>query len=324
MTKKCIIVDIDGTVADCSHRLHHIKGPTKRWDKFWIGMENDKPLHHIITIVRAMYNSYDGGRTTVIVVTARDENVRAQTEAWLNTHGIQYDQLLMRGAADYRKDAIVKKEILDKIRADGYEVLFALEDRDHNVEMFRANDVPCLQVAADEDQPEERDWEGQHVLTLLVGPVCAGKSTFTQTFDPGDVVSSDEIREAITVWDRQDPEKTWALLTDKDHMRTWKAVHDLVRARVNNGLQTVVDATNVRARDRKAIVDLAPKTQRVEYVILDRPLEDKIRDRGWRSEELVRKMHETFQASSKHAVKGDGYPNVSVIDLRRVLGKKAA
>lgn len=324
MSKKCIIVDVDGTVADCSHRLHHIKGPKKNWGQFWVGMENDKPLHHIIAIVRAMFNSFDGGRVTVIVVTARDEGVREQTEAWLNAHGVKHDVLLMRAANDFRKDAIVKKEILDNIRADGYEVLFALEDRDHNVEMFRANGVPCLQVAADEDAPVERDWEGQHVLTLLVGPVCAGKSTYTKTFDPGDVVSSDEIREAVTPWDRSNSEETWKLLTDRDHMRTWQAVHDLVRARVTNGLQTVVDATNIKRADRMKLVQLVPATQQIEYVILDRPLEDKIRDRGWRSEELVRKMDASFNAGIKHVLRGDDQPNVFVTDLRSVFNKKAA
>lgn len=319
---KAIIVDIDGTVADCSARLHHIKPPNRDWGKFWIGMENDKPLQHIIQMVRAIYFARGTKQVDdirVIVVTARDKGVERQTVAWLQAHGVPYDKLFMREANDFRKDAIVKKELLDQIRAEGYEVLFALEDRTHNVEMFRANGVPCLQVADDEDKPQERNWYDQHVCTLLVGPVCAGKSTYTRTCDPGDVVSSDQIREALTVWDRNDSEATWKLLTEKDHGRVWHAIHDLIQTRVRNGLQTIVDATNIKRADRMKIVGLVPKTQRIEYVVLDRPLEDKIRDRGWRSEELVRKMDASFNAGIKHVLRGDDQNNVFVTDLRKAL-----
>ena len=320
---KAIIVDIDGTIADCSARLHHIKGPNRDWGKFWVGMENDLPIQHVIQLVRAMWRMRMVGGSQehieIIVVTARDKGVEHQTVEWLKRH-IPYDQLYMREANDFRKDAIVKKELLDQIRARGYDVLFALEDRDHNVEMFRANGVPCLQVAADEDKPEERNWRDQHVCTLLVGPVCAGKSTFTKTFDASDVVSSDAIREALTPWRRSDSEATWKLLTEKDHGRVWHALHDLVQTRVRNGLITVVDATNIKRADRMKIVNLVPRTQRIEYVVLDRPLEDKIRDRGWRSEELVRKMHDSFNAGIKHVLRGDDQPHVFVTDMRKALG----
>lgn len=319
---QAIIVDIDGTVADCTARLHHIKGVNRNWGKFWQGMENDLPIQHVITLVQA-FEAYRrdafGQHIEIIVVTARDKSVQQQTIDWLRANGVPYDQLYMREANDFRKDAIVKKELLDQIRAKGYEVMFALEDRDHNVEMFRANNVPCLQVAADEDKPEERDWRDQHVCTLLVGPVCAGKSTYTKTYDAADIVSSDAIREALTPWDRNNSEATWKLLTDKDHGRVWRAVHDLVQTRVRNGLQTVVDATNIKRADRMKIVNLVPKTQRIEYVVLDRPLEDKIRDRGWRSEDLVRKMDASFNAGIKHILRGDDQPNVFVTDLRKAL-----
>lgn len=319
---KAIICDIDGTIADCSARLHHIKPPKRDWGKFWIGMENDLPIDHVIDLVRSMYHARTLGgmeHIEVIIVTARDKGVQRETQLWLQKHHIPYDKLFMREANDFRKDAIVKKELLDQIRAEGYEVMFALEDRDHNVEMFRANGVPCLQVAADEDKPEERNWRDQHVCTLLVGPVCAGKSTYTRTYDPSDIVSSDAIREALTPWDRNNSEATWKLLTEKDHGRVWHAVHDLVQTRVRNGLITVVDATNIKRADRMKIVNLVPKTQRIEYVVLDRPLEDKIRDRGWRSEELVRKMHDGFNAGIKHVLRGDDQDNVFVTDLRKAL-----
>jgi histidinol phosphatase-like enzyme len=29
-----IVVDLDGTIADCSHRTHYVKGAVKNWDAF--------------------------------------------------------------------------------------------------------------------------------------------------------------------------------------------------------------------------------------------------------------------------------------------------
>lgn len=50
--------------------------------------------------------------------------------------------------------------------------------------------------------------------------------------------------------------------------------------------------------------------------MIDRPLDDKLRDRGWRSEDLVLKHHKTFQSQLADILNGDALPNVVVIDKR--------
>ena len=44
MSKPAIIVDLDGTVADLSHRLHHINGKHRNWDAFFAGVDKDTPI----------------------------------------------------------------------------------------------------------------------------------------------------------------------------------------------------------------------------------------------------------------------------------------
>ncbi len=51
----------------------------------------------------------------------------------------------MRKGKDNRKDAIIKKEILGLLRQEGKEILFAVDDRQQVVDMWRENGITCLQ-----------------------------------------------------------------------------------------------------------------------------------------------------------------------------------
>lgn len=80
----------------------------------------------------------------------------------------------------------------------------------------------------------------------------------------------------------------------------------------------VIDATNLRRKDRMTAAALAPKDSRVRYVVVDRPMAEKVRDAGWRAEVpgLMDKHQQTFNSQIKDILSGDGLPNVDVIDCR--------
>lgn len=67
---------------------------------------------------------------------------------------------------------------------------------------------------------------------------------------------------------------------------------------------------------------LAPDGVGVRYVVVDRPLADKRRDGGWRNDvmigdkNLIEAHHERFKSQLKDILRGDGLPQVSVVDLR--------
>lgn len=69
------------------------------------------------------------------------------TVDWLNKHidARTYDGyvLMMRDNEDYRKDDIVKEEHVKNIKKD-YDVLFAIDDRMNNCEMFERNGIKAL------------------------------------------------------------------------------------------------------------------------------------------------------------------------------------
>lgn len=145
---KCIIVDIDGTLADCSHRRKFLEVTPKNWEKFSDPEEvkKDRPIAPIITVVNALL-SQTGAE--IVFASGRTENLRSTTVTWLRKWGLWFFpfKLYMRKDGDYRPDTEVKKEILEQIKAEGFEPWLSIDDRSSVVKMWREEGLTCLQVA---------------------------------------------------------------------------------------------------------------------------------------------------------------------------------
>ena len=143
-----VIVDIDGTIADNSHRVHHINSVQnnipKNWKVYLSEIKNDTTHDDIIFILTAIK---DAG-AKLVLCTGRNEDEREDTWQWLESHNIMhlFDNLYMRPINDYRPDDVIKLELLDKIRKDGYNPRIVFEDRSRVVDMWRKNGLRCLQV----------------------------------------------------------------------------------------------------------------------------------------------------------------------------------
>ena len=140
--RPCYIFDIDGTLADCSHRLHHIQKQPKDWDSFFSGCDDDAPIAHICDLARLV-----NLETTVVYVSGRSDQCRDQTEDWLKENNLWTGHLYMRSEGDHRPDNLIKIELLEQLRADGFEPVMAFDDRDQVVQAWRSAGVPCAQVA---------------------------------------------------------------------------------------------------------------------------------------------------------------------------------
>lgn len=138
------IFDLDGTLADISHRLHYLNGENSDWDAFFAACPEDKPINHVISIAHALLREC----MCVEIWTGRSEAVREQTERWLGDQRIVYSKLRMRADGDHRHDDIIKKEWLEERRKEGLaDPVAVFEDRDSVVKMWRDSGVPCYQVA---------------------------------------------------------------------------------------------------------------------------------------------------------------------------------
>lgn len=145
MTNECFLFDIDGTIADISHRQHFLDERPKNWDAFHAATSDDVPLRHMRIVLRALVNHL--GPRHVLYVTGRVEKTRAATVEWLRWYNFPQLRLLMRPDGDYRDDTILKREMLDQLRAEGFVPLMVFEDRSRVVNMWREVGVPCAQVA---------------------------------------------------------------------------------------------------------------------------------------------------------------------------------
>lgn len=140
-TTQCYLFDLDGTLADGSHRIHHILSQPKDWDSYFSRLEDDDLIVHVAEVCKAIAETYD-----VVYVTGRPEEYREPTRRWMRRHHLPSGPLYMRPAGDRRNDDVVKIEILGRLRDDGYEVLMAFDDRSRVVRAWRQAGIPCAQV----------------------------------------------------------------------------------------------------------------------------------------------------------------------------------
>lgn len=140
---KAIIVDLDGTLCDVEHRVHHVRSKPKNWSAFNQAMDQDKPYFWCIELIAAM----QARGYKIYFVTGRDENFREMTSAWLKLHHVSYDHLYMRADQDFREDSEVKEEIYITHIEKNSQVLFVVDDRKSVVERWRKLGLTCLQCA---------------------------------------------------------------------------------------------------------------------------------------------------------------------------------
>lgn len=142
-TPKIAVFDLDGTLTDATHRLHHITGEEKNWDAFFGECDKDEPIEEVI----ALMHSLNAAGHDIAIVSGRSEKVRDKTELWLKENDINCHFLLqMRKKGDFRQDHEIKREWLHNFphRDD---ILFVFEDRQQVVDMWRKEGLLCCQVA---------------------------------------------------------------------------------------------------------------------------------------------------------------------------------
>lgn len=135
-----VISDLDGTLADVTHRRGLVSGRKRDWAAFFRACVDDPPIWPVINVVHALAV----GGNDVEIWSGRSDVVRPETERWLANVGLGALPLRMRQQGDMTADDRLKERWL-------YSLLrlpdLVFDDRDKVVAMWRRRGVVCAQVA---------------------------------------------------------------------------------------------------------------------------------------------------------------------------------
>jgi hypothetical protein len=143
--KPVYLVDIDGTLADISHRLHFIKQEPKDWTAFFKACLDDAPIPEVIETLQLLQQ----GGAEILLLSGRSEIIRDQTLWWLAKHRVPCHALYLRQEDDHREDEIVKGEFVDDLltKRKREDIRAVFEDRRKVCDMYRARGFRVFHVA---------------------------------------------------------------------------------------------------------------------------------------------------------------------------------
>lgn len=106
-TRPCVVLDIDGVLADVRHRLRFVATSPKKWDDFFAAAPNDDVLDVGAAFAHEAASSHD-----IVYLTGRPERTRDDTLTWLRRNNLPVGQLIMRREGDRRPAVLTKTQAL--------------------------------------------------------------------------------------------------------------------------------------------------------------------------------------------------------------------
>jgi len=144
--RKALIIDIDNTLSELSHRLHLFTDPNPNWTL----VNNESIRDSVNKWCKDIVKLFHSSKYRILFVTARGDTARAVTEQWLKKHLPNVDWLLyMRKNGDERTDDLIKKDIYNKHLKDKFNILFAIDDSLRVATMWRSLGLVCLHCNSD-------------------------------------------------------------------------------------------------------------------------------------------------------------------------------
>lgn len=141
-----IVFDMDGTLVDVAplaqKYLNPREGSKKDFHAFHLDSEFAPAHQHV---VQAAQQAYRQG-TAVLVVTARMTDYVGLSARWLAKQPVWMDRMYMRASKDFRKDHVIKREINERILADGFRVVHAWDDNPDIIALWNELGIPTTRV----------------------------------------------------------------------------------------------------------------------------------------------------------------------------------
>jgi hypothetical protein len=138
---RAVVFDIDGVLSDAASRQHFLEQGRRDWHSFFEACGDDPLIEEVARLLELLDASLH-----VVLLTGRPIRVQPQTLAWLERYDLRWDLLIMRDFGDYSAAREFKRWTTAELRRVGLEPVLAFEDDRRNLEMFRAEGVPCIYI----------------------------------------------------------------------------------------------------------------------------------------------------------------------------------
>ncbi len=134
------VFDIDGVLADVSHRVHHLEQRRPDWGRFFAAATDDgvHPQGRDLVLEAAK-------ECEVAYLTGRPEWCRTATLAWLAAHDLPEGRLVMRSDRDHRPARKAKPPLLAAL-AEGRVVAVVVDDDLEVCEAYEQAGWPVLRA----------------------------------------------------------------------------------------------------------------------------------------------------------------------------------
>lgn len=141
-----VICDIDGTIADTTHRVHFVtdlKDGKKDWKGFFGAMDKDPVREQVRAVLIDLYNK----GMNIVFMSGRPDNYKQVTLDWLARNNLDFAiTLIMRRADDKRDDTEVKKQMLNTYFSDLSKIHTVIDDRPSVIRMWREQGLEVIDV----------------------------------------------------------------------------------------------------------------------------------------------------------------------------------
>lgn len=141
------VFDIDGVLADVTHRLHHLRSRPKNWAAFFAAAGDD-PL-----LTTGRQQLLEAARQhPVVYLSGRPERLRRLTQTWLDAHDLPAGALVLRPNGDRRPARLLKAQLVRRI-AQGGDIALVVDDDPEVCDALRAAGFPVLHATWAQDSP---------------------------------------------------------------------------------------------------------------------------------------------------------------------------
>lgn len=140
MKKSAVLWDFHGTLADV-RSIHHLL-TARDYEGFYSASLSCPSFESNVLAVR---HSHDAGYANLLF-TGMPQTYEAGLRAWFLRNDVPIGVVRMRTPGDFRKDYVVKREMLLGILDDGYHIERAWDDSPRCIALWERQGIPTVHV----------------------------------------------------------------------------------------------------------------------------------------------------------------------------------